>query len=110
MQFLERLAPEWQIAATMAEKTQPEDLLTGGLLVLLQGEASNLELAGEPCDPHAQSGPLMHPELHMVIKGRFCDISLGSAQNRPDCAVEVLALVGPAISGQDSRQPKMPLV
>jgi hypothetical protein len=31
---LEQLAPDRQIVATMAEKTQPDDLLTGNVLVL----------------------------------------------------------------------------
>ena len=67
---LSALAPGRQIAATIAEKTQPEDLLRGDVLVLasstwntgsvegqlnphmwvlLQEKAKNLDLAGKPC-------------------------------------------------------------
>jgi len=41
---------------------------------------------------------------------QFCDISVGSAQNSPVCAVEILALVRLAISDQDGRQSKMSLI
>jgi flavodoxin len=66
---LEQLAPDRQIVATMAEKTQPDDLLTGNVLVLacatwntggsegqlnphmraLQEKAPLLDLGGKPC-------------------------------------------------------------
>jgi flavodoxin I len=67
---LEQLSQRWRIAATRAEKTQPEDLRSGVLLVLasgtwntggsegqlnpymsmlLQDKASNLDLGGKPC-------------------------------------------------------------
>jgi flavodoxin len=70
IKFLRPLAPKRQIAATIAEKTQPEDLLRGDLLllasstwntgsvegqlnphmwVLLQEKAKNLDLAGKSC-------------------------------------------------------------
>jgi flavodoxin len=68
--FLSPLVPGRQIAATIAEKTHPEDLLRGDVLVLasstwntgsvegqlnphmwvlLQEKAKNLDLAGKPC-------------------------------------------------------------
>ena len=70
IRFLEQLAPGRQILATIAEKTQPEDMLAAGLLVLasatwntggvegqlnspmsvlLQEKAGTLDLRGEPC-------------------------------------------------------------
>jgi flavodoxin len=70
IEFLRALAPGRRIAATIAEKTQPEDLLKGDVLVLasstwntgsvegqlnphmwvlLQEKAKNLDLACKPC-------------------------------------------------------------
>jgi flavodoxin len=70
IEALSALAPGRQIAATIAEKTQPRDLLRGDVLVLasstwntgsvegqlnphmwvlLQEKAKNLDLAGKPC-------------------------------------------------------------
>ena len=70
IEALSALAPGRQIAATIAEKTQPGDLLRGDVLVLasstwntgsvegqlnphmwvlLQEKAKNLDLAGKPC-------------------------------------------------------------
>jgi flavodoxin I len=67
---LKSTAPSWEIEATMAEKTQPQDLLNGDVLllasstwntgsvegqlnphmwVLLQDKAKALDLAGKPC-------------------------------------------------------------
>jgi flavodoxin I len=67
---LKNTIPGWQIEETRAEKTQPQDLLSGDVLVLacatwntggiegqlnphmwslLQGRAKNLDLAGKPC-------------------------------------------------------------
>ena len=64
------IAPGWEIEKTMAEKTRPQDLLRGDVLllasatwntgsiegqlnphmwVLLQDKAKNLDLAGKPC-------------------------------------------------------------
>jgi flavodoxin len=70
IQDLEELAPNWKIVAAMAEKTQPDDLLKGRIVVLasatwntggsegqlnphmralLQEKATNLDLGGKPC-------------------------------------------------------------
>ena len=67
---LKQTAPDWQIEASMAERTEPQDLLTGDLLLLaaatwntwgvegqlnphmwtlLEDKAKNLDLAGKPC-------------------------------------------------------------
>jgi flavodoxin I len=67
---LRRIVPGWEVEETRAEKTRPEDLLSGDVLVLasstwntggiegqlnphmwslLQGRAKNLDLAGKPC-------------------------------------------------------------
>jgi flavodoxin I len=67
---LKSIAPGWEIDETMAEKTQPQDLLSGDVLLLasstwntggiegqlnphmwglLQDKAKNLDLAGKPC-------------------------------------------------------------
>jgi flavodoxin I len=67
---LKSSTPGWEIEATMAEKTQPQDLLRGDVLllasstwntggsegqlnphmwVLLQDKAKTLDLAGKPC-------------------------------------------------------------
>jgi flavodoxin I len=67
---LESIAPGWEIEETMAEKAQPQDLLTGDVLllasatwntggtegqlnphmwVLLHDKAKTLDLAGKPC-------------------------------------------------------------
>src|SRR6266481_4322020 len=67
---LKGLAPGWEIEETLAEKTQPQDLLRGDVLLLasatwntgsiegqlnphmwmlLQDKAKNLDLAGKPC-------------------------------------------------------------
>ena len=68
--FLKSIAPGWEIEETMAEKTQPQDLLSGDVLllasstwntggtegqlnphmsVLLHDKAKALDLAGKPC-------------------------------------------------------------
>ena len=68
--FLKSNAPGWEIEETMAEKTQPQDLLSGDVLllasatwntggtegqlnphmsVLLHDKAKTLDLAGKPC-------------------------------------------------------------
>ena len=68
--FLKSIVPSWKIEETMAEKTQPQDLLRGDVLVLasatwntgsiegqlnphmwvlLQDRAKNLDLAGKRC-------------------------------------------------------------
>jgi flavodoxin len=67
---LKSIAPGWEIEETMAEKAQPQDLLSGDVLllasatwnagsiegqlnprmwVLLHDKAKNLDLAGKPC-------------------------------------------------------------
>lgn len=67
---LKSIAPGWEIEATIAEKAQPQDLLSGNLLllasatwntggvegqlnphmwVLLHDKAKTLDLAGKPC-------------------------------------------------------------
>jgi flavodoxin I len=67
---LKSIIPDWEIKETMAEKTQPQDLLRGDVLllasatwntggiegqlnphmwVLLQDKAKTLDLAGKPC-------------------------------------------------------------
>ncbi len=67
---LESITPGWEIEATMAEKTQPQDLLSGDVLLLasatwntgssegqlnphmwglLHDKAKTLDLAGKPC-------------------------------------------------------------
>jgi flavodoxin I len=67
---LKNIVPDWEIEATMAEKTQPQELLSGDVLllasstwntgsiegqlnphmwVLLQDKAKTLDLAGKPC-------------------------------------------------------------
>jgi flavodoxin I len=67
---LKSIAPGWEIEETVAEKTQPQDLLSGDILVLasatwntggiegqlnphmwalLQDKAKTLDLAGKPC-------------------------------------------------------------
>jgi flavodoxin len=67
---LKSITPGWEIEETMAEKTQPQDLLSGDVLllasatwntggiegqlnphmwVLLQDKAKTLDLAGKPC-------------------------------------------------------------
>jgi flavodoxin I len=67
---LKLMAPDWQLVPSMAERTQPQDLLSGNLLLLasstwntwgvegqlnphmwglLQDKAKNLDLAGKPC-------------------------------------------------------------
>jgi flavodoxin I len=68
--FLQSMGPGWEIKETMAEKTQPRDLLSGDVLllasatwntggtegqlnphmsVLLHDKAKTLDLAGKPC-------------------------------------------------------------
>jgi flavodoxin I len=68
--FLKSIAPGWEIEATMAEKTQPQNLLSGDVLllasstwntggtegqlnphmwVLLSDKAKTLDLGGKPC-------------------------------------------------------------
>ena len=68
--FLKSISPGWEIGETMAEKTQPQDLLSGDVLllasstwntgsiegqlnphmwVLLHEKAKTLDLAGKPC-------------------------------------------------------------
>jgi flavodoxin I len=70
VESLKSATPGWKIEATMAEKTQPKDLLSGDVLllasstwntggvegqlnphmwVLLQDKAKTLDLAGKPC-------------------------------------------------------------
>jgi hypothetical protein len=56
------------------------------------------------------AGLVLHASFSVPLSvRRFCDRSLGSAQNGWVCAVDVLALVRPTISGQDSRHSKIPL-
>ena len=68
--YLKSIAPSWEIEETVAEKTQPQDLLSGDVLllasstwntggiegqlnphmwVLLNDKANALDLAGKPC-------------------------------------------------------------
>jgi flavodoxin I len=70
IESLKSITPGWEIEETMAEKTQPQDLLSGGVLllasstwntgsiegqlnphmwVLLHDKAKTLDLAGKPC-------------------------------------------------------------
>jgi flavodoxin len=67
---LKRISPDWEIEKTMAEETQPQDLLSGDVLLLasstwntegiegqlnphmwalLRDKAKTLDLAGKPC-------------------------------------------------------------
>src|SRR3984957_10733334 len=68
--YLKSIVPGWEVEETMAEKTQPQDLLSGDILllasstwntggiegqlnphmwVLLHDKAKTLDLAGKPC-------------------------------------------------------------
>jgi hypothetical protein len=52
--------------------------------------------------------PAPRRQFMVKLTGGFCDVNLGSAHNRPVCAVKTLTVVRPAISSEASRQSKIP--
>jgi hypothetical protein len=83
--------------------SQPGDLLERGLPAKLDTVRRLAEALGvEPADLQRQPPP--------KLIQRFCDISLGSAQSRPVCAVEIGVPLRLPISGRDGLQTQTSLI
>ena len=76
VQYLEQHAQNWQIDAAMAEKTRPDDLLTGSIVVLASATWNTGGSEGQ-LNPHMQA-LLQEKATHLDLGGKpYACIGLG---------------------------------
>lgn len=100
VQDLKQLQPDWQVVATIAEKTQPDSLLTGSLLVLASGTWNTGGTEGQ-LNPHMRA-LLQEKARDLDLRGQLC-ACIGLGDDRYYYTARAVELLEDYVTGHHGR-------